>query len=80
MSIEDNQNFQNDVNEKKDVVFTITMKSDGNITINGPLANKPMCLWMLEIGKGLMMAFNPNHSDIVKPRGNIVDFARKRFK
>jgi hypothetical protein len=66
--------------ENKDLVFTITMKPEGTVNINGPLTNKPICLWMLEVAKNLMMMYQPEQSKIQPAKGSMMDFARKRFK
>ena len=78
MSDENILNVPDKVKEEKEINFTITMKSDGNVTINGPLSNKPLCLYLLEIGKDLMKAWTPDKPKITPARHGIIDFMRRK--
>ena len=64
--------------EVKEMVLTITIKQDGNVSVNGPLFQKPICLYMLELAKDVVKLYNPNKV-IVPQKGGIFNFARKRF-
>jgi len=64
--------------ELQDITLTITLHPGGKPpSVSGPLMNKPICLYMLEIAKDFVKVYAPE--DKVKPAG-IIDFARKRFK
>ena len=41
-----------------EVTLTITLKADGRVFVNGPVANKIACLGLLEIAKDVVRAFD----------------------
>jgi hypothetical protein len=47
------------------VVLTITYTPDGNVNVNGPIANKVLCYGMLELAKDAIRRYNPNR--VVQP-------------
>ena len=65
-------------NAIKDLTFTITMSDDGDIKINGPLSNKPLCLYLLEVGKDLLKAWTPEKPKIEPARHGLRDFMRRK--
>lgn len=55
--------------ERKDITLTITLPADGSLpTMSGPLANKPICLYMLEIARDMVKAWRMEEK-IIKPAG-----------
>lgn len=68
-----------ELNPKEDVeelVMVITLKQDGNVQVSGPLVQKPLCLYMLELAKDVVKLYNPNPK-IIQPRPRIKDIFRK---
>lgn len=67
-----------EVKEPQDIVMTIVLPADGSAPkVSGPLMNKPICLFMLEIAKDIVKAWRPEEPKIVPAKGGIMDFARK---
>lgn len=49
----------------------IQFMENGDVAINGPIANKPMCLGILDIAKKAVMDFQPTPgSPLLKPPPN----------
>lgn len=47
------------------VTLTVTMTPDGNVNVNGPIANKVLCYGLLELAKDAIRRYNPER--IVRP-------------
>lgn len=63
--------------EQKDITLTITFHPDNRPPqVTGPLANKPLCIYMLEVAKDMVKVWRPEEPK-VKPAG-IMDFVRKK--
>jgi hypothetical protein len=60
----------------KEIVLTVTLKQDGNVSVTGPLIQKPICMYMLEIAKDVVKMYNPA-PPIIKPRPRITDIFRR---
>lgn len=78
----DVQNVLNDKKEEpKDIVMTIVLPADGSAPkVTGPLMNKPICLFMLEMAKDIVKMWRPEEPKVKPAGGSVIDFARKRFK
>ena len=71
------ENEEINLDTVKEMVLTITLKQDGNVSINGPLIQKPICLYMLELAKDIVKMYNPNPQKIIKPISRIKDIFNK---
>jgi hypothetical protein len=69
--------------EVKCVMLEITLFDDGQFSVKCPrLGDTMLILGMLEMAKATAFQFKANQLNqekIIKPRGNIMDFVRKRF-
>ena len=66
--------------EIKSVKFEIELNQDGNLSVKCPmLADTMFCLGLLEMAKATVFQFKANQAKIIKPKGSIMDFVRKRF-
>ena len=64
--------------QPKDITLTIVLPADGTAPkVSGPLMNKPICLFMLEVAKDIIKAWRPEPPKIVPAKHGIMDFARK---
>jgi len=68
------------IQETESVKLEIELSKDGQFLVKCPMLGDTMfMLGMLEMAKATVFQFKANQTNIVKPRGSIMDFARKRF-
>lgn len=48
----------NNKDKSREVILTITLSQDGKVLVNGPIANEPLALWMLDKAKDIIKAHN----------------------
>lgn len=46
-------------NGNKDIEMLITLKSDGVVSVSGPLENKIFCLGLMELAKDAIYKYKP---------------------
>ena len=63
--------------EKKELTLTITLNSDGQVGVTGPIGDKLICYGLLEVAKETIKDFNKKM--IEKPSGSIMNFVRNRI-
>lgn len=72
------------VQETKSVKFIIELQEDGKLSVSSPvIADTMFCLGLLEMAKAVVFQFKATQSaqnNIIRAKGHIMDFARKRFK
>ena len=65
--------------EIPDLKINITLKPNGQVMLEGNVLNNNLtALGMLEIAKVTILQHN-SKPPIIQPKGNIMNFARKRF-
>jgi len=63
--------------QPKDIVLSIALNSRGQITVNGPIVNEPLCVWMLYKARGIIEAHNFRAAQpIIQKPGGIMNFIR----
>lgn len=70
--------------ELKDCILTITLNPEGKVLVSGHLENEPLMFWMLEKAKDTIKTHNikkaMEQNKIINTKGGVMDFIRrKRF-
>ena len=66
--------------EVESIKLEIELFKNGELSVKCPMLHDTMLiLGMLEMSKAVAFQFKANQAHIVKPKGSIMDFVRKRF-
>lgn len=75
---------ENGEEKPKSIKLEVELQADGNLSVKCPMLGDTLfMLGLLEMCKATVFQFKANqtsNSGIIKPKGGIMDFARKRFK
>ena len=65
--------------QPKDITLTITLNDKGQISVNGPISNEPLCVWLLYKARGIIEAHNFRAAQpVIQKPGGIMNFMRGR--
>jgi len=68
------------IQETESVKLEIELSKDGQFSVKCPMLGDTMfMLGMLEMAKATVFQFKANQANIVRPKGDIMSFVRKRF-
>lgn len=66
--------------EVKSVKFEIELHGNGEFSVKCPMLGDTLfCLGMLEMAKAAVFQHKADNAKIVRPKGGIMNFARRRF-
>ena len=66
--------------ETKSIKLEVELQQDGQLSVKCSMLGDTMfMLGLLEMCKATVFQYKANQANIVKPKGSIIDFVRKRF-
>ena len=66
---------------KKSLKLEVELHEDGQLSVQCPMiADTLFMCGLLEMAKAVVFQYKANQAKIVKPKGNVIDFVRRKFK
>ena len=79
--MEESKDKSEEASESKSIKLEVELQQDGQLSVKCPMLGDTLfMLGLLEMCKATVFQYKANQNTIVKPKGGIMDFARKRFK